>query len=239
MKTKNSLLFFLLTAVIFPLQAQFRVGVKAGVNVSDISMEMGGIEMDIYKPRMGYYAGLNAEYMFGNRFGLQSELRYGMVGATINPDKYMEGMDIPEGFSMEGHVSMHTLTLPLYAKLKFDLPSDMQFYFMGGGFASYAFDANQHMKQTLGSEYLKVKWSLFDPEIRILDETESNVYLQHRFNAGIALETGIEIKKQIIVGIGFQHVLTNMAAFGYLVNGRTVKPTTKMWTASLSVGYYL
>ena len=105
---------------------------------------------------------------------------------------------------------------------------------MGGGFATYSPEANQHIKWIGGGESMKVKWSLFDPKIHIMGDEESNLYMQQRFNVGVAVETGIEMDR-MVVGVGFRQVLNNMAAFGYFGVG---KPTTKMWTANLSVGYY-
>ncbi|MDD3787780.1 MAG: hypothetical protein PHO94_03690, partial [Petrimonas sp.] len=111
-------------------------------------------------------------------------------------------------------------------------------YGMAGGFASYAPSADQHVNISSEGESMKVKWSLYEPKIRILDQEESNVYMQQRWNAGVALEAGVEFSQGWTAGIGFRQVLNNMAAFGYMVNGGSLKPTTKMWTANLSVGYY-
>lgn len=109
---------------------------------------------------------------------------------------------------------------------------------MGGGFATYTPSANQHVKTSYEGESMKVKWSLFEPQIRILDSEESNVYMQQRWNVGLSAEIGVEVMDKLTVGVGFRHVLNNMAAFGYLVNGGSIKPTTKMWTANVSVGYF-
>ena len=240
MRQKNILIVLLLfVTTTFCVQAQFRVAMKAGANLSNLSMEMNGLELDIYTPRPGFHAGFMTEYMFSRRFGLESGLSYANKGAAIDPDKYYQGSELPDGLSMEGHVSMHTLQMPLYAKIKFGLSPGMQLYVMAGGFASYTSEAHQHVRLAMNGEYLKMKWSLFEPEIRVMDETEDNLYMQHRFNAGIALEAGLEIGKDVIVGLGFQQVINNMAAFGYSINGRTMKPDISMWSASLSLGYFL
>ena len=81
---------------------------------------------------------------------------------------------------------------------------------------------------------MKVKWSLFDPKIQIMDEIETNLYMQQRFNVGMAFEAGIE-KDRLTVGLGFSKVLNNMSAMGIIGVG---KPTIKMWITNLSVGYY-
>ena len=236
-KTIFSFIFFLLL-IATPTFAQFRAGLKAGANLSNMNMNMSSVELEIYEPRAGFHAGVMAEYMFSRYFGLHSELMYVYSGATINPEKYLQGLEVPEGTSVEGYVSMNTIQLPLYAKVKFTLPDGLKIYGMAGGFATYAPAADQHIKLSQGGESMKVKWSLYDPNIRILDQEESNVYLQQRFNGGIALEAGMEFSQGLTAGIGFRQVLNNMAAFGYMVGGGSVKPTTKMWTATLSVGYY-
>lgn len=231
---KITLAVLLLVLIATTSHAQFRVGIKAGANLSNISMNMQSMELELYKPRIGYHAGLMAEYMFSSNVGLHTEVMYINSGANINADKYLQGMDTPEGVSLEGHVNMNTFQLPLYLKTKFMLTNKFKLYVMGGGFASYSHDANQHVRLKEGSESMKVKWSLFDPKIQIMDEEESNLYMQQRYNVGLAFETGIEIDR-MVVGVGFRQVLNNMAALGYLGVG---KPTTKMWMANLSVGYY-
>ena len=82
-------------------------------------------------------------------------------------------------------------------------------------------------------ESLKLKWSLFDYQVHLVDKTESNSYLQSRYNAGFVLETGVEINEWG-VGASLRKTLTNMGAFGYMGVG---KVKTEMWVANLSVSY--
>ena len=72
-----------------------------------------------------------------------------------------------------------------------------------------------------------------------MGETEDNFLMLQRFNAGIALKGGVEIGELLTVGLGFRQVLNNMAAFGYSLNGRTLKPDISLWSVSLSLGYFL
>ncbi len=231
---KITLAVLVLLLVATSSHAQFRAGVKGGANLSSIDMSMQSLELEIYKPRVGFHAGLMAEYMFSRHFGLHTELMYFNSGANIAADKYLQGVETPDGVEMEGHVSMNTFQLPLYMKTKFMLTNNLKLYVMGGGFATYSPEANQHIRWIGGGESMKVKWSLFDPKIKIMGDEESNLYMQQRFNAGVAVEAGIEMN-QIVVGVGFRQVLNNMAALEIMGIG---KPTTKMWTANLSVGYY-
>ena len=57
-----------------------------------------------------------------------------------------------------------------------------------------------------------------------------------QWNVGIAAEAGVEVNNQVTVGVGFKHVLNNMSAIRYM--GTIIQPETRMWIASLSVGYF-
>ena len=232
-------LLLLAFVMAFPARAQFRASLQAGPDLSNISMTLDGVERDIFSPRLGFHVSLAAEYMLGHRFGLESGLIYSHRGAIINPDKYYQGSELPEGFSMEGHVSMQTLEIPLYAKLKFRLSPNTRLFLAGGAFGSYSLKAEQYVKHSWEGDYIKMKWSLFEPDIQVMGETEDNFLMLQRFNAGIALKGGVEIGKLLTVGLGFRHVLNNMAAFGYSLNGRAVKPDISLWSVSMSLGYFL
>ncbi len=231
---KITLTVLLLLIIATTSQAQFRAGIKAGGNLSNIDMNFQSLELELYKPRIGFHAGLMAEYMFSQHFGLHTELMYINSGANIDSKKYLQGMEIPEGVSLEGHVNMNTFQIPLYLKTKFMLTNSIKLYAMAGAFASLTPNADQHMKMKAEGESMKVKWSLFDPKIQIMDEIETNIYMQQRYNMGVAVEAGIELDR-LVVGVGFRKVLNNMAGMEILGVG---KPTIKMWTGNLSVGYY-
>lgn len=222
-----------------PTFAQLRTGVKGGGNLSNVNMNINSVELDSYEPRPGLHAGFMVEYMFGAHFGLHSELMYFNSGANINSAQFKKWFDVSEDVSVTGHLNMHTFQLPLYVKMKFVLSPNAKIYLMGGGFATYALKADVFEKLTLaGEQPLKLKWSLYEHKVRIFDQDENNVHLQQRWNAGLAAEMGAQVMDKVTVGIGFRHVLNNMAAFGYMVDGGSLKPTTQMWTATVSVGYF-
>lgn len=231
---KLTLCVLLMLLVTTSSDAQFRAGVKGGANLSSISLTMQSVEFDVYKPRLGFHAGLMAEYMFSQHFGLQAELMYVNSGATIDAKKYAQASGMPDGVKKEGHVNMNTFQIPLYLKTQFKLSNNMKLYVMGGGFASYSPEADMNIRITAEGETLKLKWSLFEQQIQIMDKLEDNVDVQHRYNGGIAFEAGVEMNR-LVVGLGFRKVLSNMAAVHYIGLG---EPTAKMWTANLSVGYY-
>lgn len=234
----RTLALFLMCITSITTYAQFSSGVKGGVNMSSINFEMAGVDWEIYEPRMGVNVGLVAEYMFNRSIGVQSELNYYYSGANINSAKYTQGLEMPEGLQQEGYLDMHTFQLPVYLKTNFPISTNLKLYLMGGGFATFSPSANQYIRQSFEGESMKFKWSLFENKIIVLDSEENNVYMQQRWNIGLAAEAGVELTNRMTIGMGFRQVLNNMAAFGYLVGGGAMKPTIKMWTASLSVGYF-
>lgn len=227
-----------LLIAVLPCSAQFRAGIKGGANLSQVNMNINGIELDSYNMRTGAHAGFMAEYMFSKHLGLHAELGYFNCGANINPKQFKRWFDVSEDVSLSGHLSMHTIQLPLYVKTKFVVTPQVQIYLMGGGFVTYALGGEIFEKLVLpGENPLKLKWSLYESKVRIFDEDENNIHLQHRLTAGLAAEAGIETVNGIILGIGFRQILSNMSAFGITSGSSTIKPVTHMWTATVSVGY--
>lgn len=237
MKKRNILVAVLLLAVL-PGFAQLRTGIKGGANLSQIDMNINGIELDAYRSRAGVHAGFMAESMFNPNMGLHGELIYFNSGADINPGQFKYWFDVAEDVSVTGHLNMHTIQLPLYMKAKVSISPQIKLYVMGGGFATYALKAEMFERLSLpGENPLKLKWSLYDHKVRIFDQDETNIHLQHRWNAGLAAEAGMETANGITFGIGLRRVLSNMAAYGLTSGNASIKPVTHMWTASVSVGY--
>jgi hypothetical protein len=239
---KKIICFMALLLLAAPLFAQFRIGVKGGGNKSNLLRNMNGVKMEIYEPRMGIHGGVMAEYMFTPRFGLHSELLYFYSGATIVPEKYRR-LYYPQWpyveSSLDGYMDMYLFQLPVYAKAKFALGRNVKLYVMGGGFVSFAVSGNQNVRDLSYSDYGslgKHKWSLYEPYVRGMDYECLSDHLQQRWNVGLAAETGVEIMDGLTLGVGFRPVLNNMSAYGRLTGRNTF--TTKMWTATVSAGYF-
>ena len=218
--------------------AQLRTGIKGGANLSQIDMNINGIELDAYRSRAGVHAGFMAEYMFNPNMGLHGELIYFNSGADINPEQFKRWFDVAEDVSVTGHLNMHTIQLPLYMKAKVSISPQIKFYVMGGGLATYALKGEMFEKLSIPDEPpLKISWSLYEEKVRIFDQDETNIHLQQKLNLGLAAEAGVELSNGITIGIGFRRVLSNMAAYGLTSGNASIKPVTHMWTASVSVGY--
>ncbi|MPN09970.1 hypothetical protein SDC9_157263 [bioreactor metagenome] len=230
------IVFMALLLLAAPLSAQLRTGLKGGGNLSNINMYWGDVDLDNYNPRIVVQAGLMAEYMFMPRLGLQVELHYLNNGATINPEKHRQWFTYSDEISFEGFINMHTFRLPVYLKTKLALSSDWKIYVMGGGFVSFSTSASQHQKFS-GPLSLKLRWSLYEPEVRILEDVGDNLFMQHCWAVGFAAEAGVEVMDRLTVGVGFAPVLNNMSALSYLP-GTSIQPVTRMWTATVSAGYF-
>lgn len=223
---------------VLPGFAQLRTGIKAGANLSQVDMNINGIELDAYNSRISAHAGFMAEYMFNSYIGLQTEFIYFNSGANINPEQFKYWFNVAEDASVTGHLNMHTIQLPLYAKAKIGISPRMKVYLMGGGFITYALKGEMFERLSLPSENtLKLKWSLYDSKVRIFDQEETNIHMQQRWNVGLAAEVGMETANGITFGIGFRQVLNNAAAYSVISGSTSIKPTTYMWTASVSMGY--
>lgn len=218
--------------------AQFRAGVKGGANLSNILMNINGVELETYESRVGIHGGLMVEYMFSRHFGMQSELLYSYCGSTIVPEKFKQWFDVGEGLTAEGFVNMHLFLVPVYLKTKLDLGRNVKLYLMGGGFTALAAAANQNIRLSNGSESLNLKWSLYESQVNIMGQKQDNAHLQRRWNAGLAAEVGIEIMDRLTIGGGFRQTLTNMAALRYRSSYSDIHSTTKMWMVTFSAGYF-
>lgn len=185
--------------------AQLRTGIKGGANLSQIDMNINGIELDAYHSRAGVHAGFMAEYMFNPNMGLHGELIYFNSGADINPGQFKYWFDVAEDVSVAGHLNMHTMQLPLYAKAKVSISPQIKLYVMGEGLATYALKGEMFEKLSIpGEPPLKISWSLYEEKVRIFDRDETNIHLQQRWNAGLTAEAAMEAANGITFGIGLR-----------------------------------
>lgn len=239
MKRVKLFLLTLFVVVNVSLQAQFRAGAKAGVNLSDIYFEISSLVVDIYKPRAGFHGGLFAEYMFNERFGLQSELSYYSIGADINQYEYYSLMVEAPSATLKAHVSMSAMQWPVYMKVKTPLSDNTMLYGMAGAFVSYSFNATQDMKVSEAGESANFRFDLLAPEIHLLGERMESPLRQRKTNAGLALEVGVEINRQMTIGVGYRQVLNNMTGYTSDMQLRPFDVKMNTWIASFTLGYYL
>ena len=225
-------IFFILTVY---CDAQVRFGIKGGGNLSNMIMEVYNADNEMFKPGLGFQAGFMAEYGFSEKFALQSELLYVNNRIKLNKDKF-NGL-IPTNMKIAGNTILNQIQLPFYLKGKFPVSDKRNFYLMGGGFVNYIATAKMKLTGSQNNVSESIEWNLFDNNISDGTNTVANIFRLNRWNAGVGLEIGMEFDK-IIIGINGKYVLTNMSSIRTYSEFGLVEPDTKMYTVSLSAGYF-
>lgn len=102
------LVLALILSTCFAANAQdISFGVKAGVNFASI----GGDDSDEFDGRTGFHAGVLAEIMVTEQFGIQPEILYSMQGFKFEESE--------SGFSSKAEVKLDYINVPILAKYKF------------------------------------------------------------------------------------------------------------------------
>ncbi|MBT0549624.1 porin family protein [Riemerella anatipestifer] len=119
------------------LNAQVKYGLKAGYNLSNVSLSTPATSVKILLGnKSGFNAGGFVEYGFGNNLSLQGEVLYSNVGAKLTADvnkiKSAEGLLDADFSELEtkkasATISMHQVSVPVSLKYSFD-----KFSILGG-----------------------------------------------------------------------------------------------------------
>ena len=133
---KKLLFLSALSTLIFSAaQAQFKVGIKEGLNIATYH----GIENSTVKPVLGFHLGAFANFSFTDNFSFQPELLFSRQGGKVerfNTNAQRE--TIRDNFSY--------LTLPLLVKMNtsfgLTFESGFQFGYMVSGITNYEQDVN-------------------------------------------------------------------------------------------------
>lgn len=110
--------------------AQFKYGVKAGYNLSNISVSSPAISAQaLLGNRSGFYVGGVAEYGFGNNLSIQGEVLYNNLGARVNADfskipntynNLLVDFDLNGANKGKGNITLHEISVPFSLKYSFD-----------------------------------------------------------------------------------------------------------------------
>ena len=109
--------------------AQFKYGVKAGYNLSNISVSSPAISAQaLLGNRSGFYVGGVAEYGFGNNLSIQGEVLYNNLGARVNADfskipnaynNLLVDFDLNGVNKAKGNITLHEISVPFSLKYSF------------------------------------------------------------------------------------------------------------------------
>lgn len=122
-KIKHIILAVIATvAVAMPASAQFRLGIKAGMNVNSVSFNADDVKSNFDKEnRSGYFAGITSEFtvpVIGLGFDLSVLYSHRNIGGEINGMKDLQEMITNEDFRKQDYIE-----IPLNLKYKLGLPA--------------------------------------------------------------------------------------------------------------------
>ena len=171
--------------------AQFSVGVKGGLNASSIE-EYGAYSLDT---RAGFHAGIMAQYMFDDNWGLESGLYYSLLGGSEKEWDYDHRLGVVEEDYM-ATANPSYLQLPVYAIYKFRVGNDIAIYPNLGLYLGYG----------LGGKY-DVKGVRYNYQSReLVDVAENRDFFDdntNRLDMGVGAGLNLQYKK-FVVGLGYE-----------------------------------
>lgn len=133
----------LVAALSFSAKAQFSLGVKGGVNFSNLSVNNGQINATSLP---GYQIGLWSR--IGKGFYVQPEVYLGSSGSNFDFQYTQSNQTVTES----GKVRFTTLNVPLLLGQSFGL-SKLNFRLMAGPMYSYFLDNNVNLSQNVKNAY--------------------------------------------------------------------------------------
>ena len=173
-------IFLGLTVLASSLSFAQQFGVKAGLNLSDISNTSTAVDT---KMKTGLYAGVTATFPITESYSIKPELVYNQMGAKT---------DLYDFGGIIGQVSTTTkldyLSLPIM--LQYNLPSNL--YLEVGPEFSYMLSANQSLNTI------------------ITPSTNINMDYLNRFNVGAGVGAGLKINENLGINARYTFGLTQI-----------------------------
>jgi hypothetical protein len=183
---------FVLLATIFfsvvSVNAQFRFGVKAGGNFSNLytNDKGNGLNSDQYNGRFSYHFGGMLEYSLSDLFSIQPELIYLNHGANLKKNNSF--------LMQDGHITLNTLQMPINLKAQFGF-GNYKLFAYAGPYLSY----NIYGKVEGKVDGIPIDQDLYSKDSKM-----------KRWDYGIGFGVGIE-KNGFILGLGNQYGLQNIS----------------------------
>ena len=103
------------------VQAQFSFGVRAGLNLTNVSMKYDGGKDETLKPKYkhGFQIGIVGEYGISDNLSIQPSILFATQGYKLGPTEFI--MDDMLGWKEEVTVNINYLQIPVNAQYKMDL----------------------------------------------------------------------------------------------------------------------
>ena len=148
MRAKYTLTMLVLTMLTLHVHAQTQVGVKAGVNFSDIAvsgLNLGEVDFLNAKPIAGITAGVYGEIPMGNGLYFSPELNYTEKGFRIAEGTNVNVFGLPVPIGAEALTRLRYVEAPLLLKYKFEGPK-VDAYVQAGPAVGYAMSGDVKMR---------------------------------------------------------------------------------------------
>ena len=179
--------------------------IKGGVNLSNFY----GDELNDKSMKVGFHAGIGADFEFAPNIGIQSGLFFSTKGA-----KYTYN-------SAELNVTANYLQLPVHFAYKIDVMPGTKVVLHAGPYVAYGIGG----KRKIDSQFTDILKPIFgEPEVNTFDKD----FGYKPFDAGLGIGVGAEFGR-ILVDLGWDMGLTNLS--------RIDNANVKTQNAYLSLGY--
>ena len=170
-----TILSLILVAGVLQTKGQILLGAKGGLNVSTLSTS------SLYKPRLGFNAGIFYSQHLETQYGWQIELQYSLQGAR-------------DAASTNGRLAYHYLALPVLMKLYFKESVFAEVgpqvgYLMGAKYKEQGFEDDR-------SSGVR-KWDLLGL-VGFGHETQSGTTLGLRFGIGLLNTSGASVGNSVV-----------------------------------------
>ena len=191
--------------------AQPRIGITAGLNVSNLNESGPGSTSNDFKA--GFQAGLVADFGITESFSIMPELLFGQRGAKTTITE--------EGISINSSLTLNYLQLPVNLAYKFDTGYGSNLFVFAGPYIGYGLSASMKgetkVEGTSVSASTSIKFGSEDEEIK-------------PFDFGLNVGVGYQYEK-IFFKLQFNPGLYNLSN----VEGGSMKNTN----VAVTVGYYI
>lgn len=206
---KNILLltaFLFVVCSVYSQEKLFSLGVKAGINLSNLSIE--GPDMDA---RLGYQFGVVGEYKLQNSFFLHGSLNISSKGAKYKVEEY--GDINGDGYGYEDYISMKTtwnatyLELPVMVGYKLSVTNDLAIKFMAGPYIACGIGGKISAKGYTDIQNKNGGYTRYDESGKV--DTFSDESLK-RFDAGLSGAVAFEYSRFIFT-LGYQYGIADIS----------------------------
>lgn len=183
------------------------LGVRAGLNISSISK----LE-DAYGSKVGFHAGLSADFAIMESFYINSGLFFTMKGS--------KGDISEDGIKVEGTMNPMYIEIPVMASYRYNFSENLQWQLNFGPYFAFGIAGDNKIETTYDGDKID-EYSYKDDFFGDSDEGGAK-----RFDMGLGVGTGV-IWNKIFFGINYEFGLTEVWKKSKAKNGNFM----------ISVGY--